>query len=234
MELQFRLLGIPVRVSAYFLLTAVLLGLNRATGSPVLLMAWIAVVFTGVLLHELGHAFTARAFGQEPAISFHAFGGLTSWTPRGEVGAGKRLVVSLAGPALGIAVGLAVWAVRPLLTEKGTMPHTVLVYAVWVNFGWSVLNLLPMLPLDGGRVMASVFDLLAPGRGFRAASVVSVVVAAGVGLLALLGGALFATALCALFVYVNVQALRAQGAGAGGASPPETGEGEGGAEGPHR
>lgn len=217
MEITFRLLGIPIRVTLFFLLTAVLVGPRevRPGGpegiAPGLAVAWIVVVFIGVLLHELGHASTARAFGQAPVITFQAFGGLTSWTPQGEIGAGKRLLISAAGPAVGIAVGFALLIVRWVATEQGTVPNTVLRYAVWVNLGWGIFNLFPMLPLDGGNIMASVFELVFPGKGIRAARVVSIVVAAGVGVLAAVGGAPIAAVLCALFVYLNVQGLRGEG-----------------------
>ena len=44
---------------------------------------------------------------------------------------------------------------------------------IWVNLGWGVLNLLPMLPLDGGNIVASLMELLSPARGRLLACYVS-------------------------------------------------------------
>ena len=209
MDWWIRVAGIPVRLSVWFLLTTILIAPKEAKSHPGLGVSWILIVFVGVLLHELGHALTARTFGQTPVISFQAFGGLTSWNPTGEMGAGKRLLISAAGPMVGIAIGLLVAVVMVVTTAKGSMPRTVLYYVVWVNLGWGVLNLFPILPLDGGKIMASLFDLMAPRKGMWAAHIVSIILAV---LLAIAGIALRApitAILCALFVYVNVQGLRA-------------------------
>jgi Zn-dependent protease len=208
MDWWIRVAGIPVRLSVWFLLTSILIAPKEAKSHPGLGVSWILIVFVGVLLHELGHALTARAFGQTPVISFQAFGGLTSWNPTGEMGAGKRLLISAAGPMVGIAIGLLVAVVMVVTTAKGSMPRTVLSYVVWVNLGWGVLNLFPILPLDGGKIMGSLFDLMAPSKGMTVAHIVSIVLAVGLGILAIVGGAPIAAILCALFVYVNVQALR--------------------------
>jgi membrane-associated protease RseP (regulator of RpoE activity) len=108
---------------------------------------------------------------------------------------------------VGIAVGSLAYLVKLSVTE-GTAPGIVLGYAVWVNLGWGVLNLLPILPLDGGKIMGSFFDLLAPQKGMRAAHIVSIVLAVALGLLGLWVGAIPVVVFCALFAFVNIQALR--------------------------
>lgn len=207
MEIEFKLFGIPIHVSALFLLTGFILGRGGAD-TPLLMAAWLAVMFIGVLLHELGHALSARAFAQEPAISLHGFGGVTTWQPRGDVGPGKRALITLAGPMVGILIGLPVWVLGALVTGDGTFANRVVGFIVWINLGWAVLNLVPMLPLDGGRIMASLLEMAFGPRSIRAAYVVSIVVAALFGLLMLLLGAWITIVFCAYFVYLNVMALR--------------------------
>jgi hypothetical protein len=149
MEIQFRVLGIPVQVSALFLLSAVILGRGDAS-TPVLMAAWIVIMFVGILMHELGHALTARAFGQEPAISLHGLGGVTVWQPREGIGPGKRALITLAGPMVGLVVGFPALIVGLLLTTEGTPAYQVVKFVYEVNLFWAIFNLLPMLPLDGG------------------------------------------------------------------------------------
>jgi Zn-dependent protease len=210
MEIQFRLFGIPIHVSAFFLLTAVILG-RRDAGTPVLLASWIVIMFVGVLLHELGHALTAVAFGQRPAISLHGLGGVTVWEPRGDVGPGKRAIITLAGPMVGLVIGFPALVIGGLLTEDGTTARQIVEYVAQVNLVWAILNLLPMLPLDGGRIVASLLEMMF-GRGSqRVAYILSIVVAVLIGLLSIFLGAYLMILFCAYFIYLNVLGLRELG-----------------------
>lgn len=206
MEIQFRLFGIPIHVSAFFLLTALILGQRQAT-TPVLMASWIVIMFVGILLHELGHALTARAYGQEPMVTLHGLGGVTVWQPRGDIGPGKRAVITLAGPMVGLVIGFPALVVGALL-PKGSMAAEIASYVWYVNLIWAIFNLLPMLPLDGGRIMASLLELLFGKRSLRAAYLLSIVVAVVIGLLMMWAGMYITLLFCAYFIYLNVQGLR--------------------------
>ena len=110
--IAFRIFGIPVRVQPFFLILAVFLGwglVEDANGTIMWerVVVWVAIVFSGVLAHELGHAFAGRMFGLVPRIELHGFGGVTSWDAAGrELSPGRSIFVSLAGPAVGIIVGV--------------------------------------------------------------------------------------------------------------------------------
>ena len=73
-DLRFTVAGIPVRVHPLFWLIALLLG---AAGDPLLLPAWVLVIFVSILIHELGHALAFRRVGQDSRIVLHMAGGLT-------------------------------------------------------------------------------------------------------------------------------------------------------------
>jgi Zn-dependent protease len=206
MEIQFRLFGIPVHVSVVFLLIALVLGQQSGARTPVLMAAWIVIMFVGILLHELGHALTARAYGQEPAIAIHGFGGTTMWQPRGEVGPGKRALITLAGPVVGLVIGVPALVIAGLLPE-GSMAGQVMGFVYFVNLVWAIFNLVPMLPLDGGRIMASVLELLFGKGSLRFAYILSIVVAALFGVLMLWIGSYITLVFCAYFIYMNVQGL---------------------------
>ena len=68
----FWLLRTIVRVRYTFFLTTVLLGLRTASVGR--LLVWTVVSFLAILLHEFGHAFAARYYGQDPKIEIHGFG----------------------------------------------------------------------------------------------------------------------------------------------------------------
>jgi Zn-dependent protease len=201
---EFRVAGIPVRVEPVFLVIVVLLGLPPE--SPLLLVTWVVIATASVLLHELGHAVAFRAYGLTPRIVLHGLGGLTS--AEGALGVQGRIVTTLAGPLsalllFGLPALLLDWA--DLLT--GHDASAILAQVVWINIGWSLLNLVPVLPLDGGQVMLAAFDGASRDRGRRAAEIVSIVVAGALTLVALRAGLLFGGMLAGFLVAVNLRSL---------------------------
>jgi membrane-associated protease RseP (regulator of RpoE activity) len=215
--LQFHIGSIPVQVHPLFLLTAVMLGAGGST-QLVPLVVWVVVVFVGVLLHELGHALAGKTFGLDPEIDLLAFGGLTSWRGggKGAIGTAKRVAISVAGPFTGIAIGGATWFYQRSLMESGNIPSShvwLLLTDIWfVNFYWGAVNLLPILPLDGGNVLFAVAQKVTHGNGERPARTISLVVAGAVALYALSQGMIFNAVFAGLFALQNFQALRALGA----------------------
>jgi Zn-dependent protease len=193
--ISFRLFGIPVTVHPSFLLIAALLGLSF--GQVELVVTWVLVVFFSILIHELGHALTARGFGAKVEIELNGIGGLTSWSGAEEqIGPGRRAAVAAAGSAVGVVFGLLVW-----LVARSTGPYTgVAAFAVsrliWVNVFWGLLNWLPVRPLDGGHLLTSLLQKLAPNSSERIANVVFLITAAG-GLAAALYYRLFFVAILA-------------------------------------
>jgi stage IV sporulation protein FB len=122
-DLNFRLLGIRVRVVPWFWLVALLLGwdLTQAREQQAMLLTlWIAAVFLSILVHEMGHALAMRFYGIDSYIVLYQFGGLAisdSYSPR--MGYGSRrmrddpisqIVISAAGPAAQFGLALAVVA----------------------------------------------------------------------------------------------------------------------------
>jgi Zn-dependent protease len=203
-DLSFSLFGIPVRVVPTFWLLAVLLGWNSTMHDPkqgfALMLIWIAVVFVSILVHELGHALTATLFGYPPRIMLYHFGGLAMYEPVHGYTAGKAILITLAGPGagfflFGITVVVALLFRVPVLDPTSLAGHTVQML-VWVNLVWSVLNLLPVLPLDGGQVCREICSSVSPYSGILWALRIGIAVGAliGVGLLALhmvWGGVMF-------------------------------------------
>lgn len=154
---RFHVAGIPVRVHPFFLLTAFATGSARLH-QPAALVTWMAVVFVSVLLHELGHALAWRRLGCEPSIALHGLGGTTTAVDVEHLGYKESAWVSFAGPGMGFLFGglvLAAWHLTPLGQAEG-LTRTVARDLLWVNIGWGLINLLPILPLDGGHIMEAL------------------------------------------------------------------------------
>jgi Zn-dependent protease len=175
--LSFRLFGIPVVLRLSFLLIAAFLGLMGAR-RPTFVVAWVLLVFVSILIHELGHAFTARAFGAQVDIELNGFGGLTHWAvPSDGIGPGRRAAVAASGSAVGILFGGVVWAAAGIFEPFTALEAYVLNNLVWVNLFWGLLNWLPIRPLDGGHLLRSLLEKVAPSRAEAIARVVFILTA---------------------------------------------------------
>lgn len=100
-DLRFRLLGIPVRVHPFFWVLAGMLGWQNQDLPRVAL--WVVCVFVSIVVHEFGHALTARAFGASPSVVLYGFGGLCMYqnvrqSPR------QRAAVLICGPGAGFVL----------------------------------------------------------------------------------------------------------------------------------
>lgn len=145
-------LGFGVRIHPSFWLIAFLFGMQRSAHVGAV-VEWVLVVLVSIVVHELGHAFVAGRWGVVHRISVHGAGGETTWRPLlEEAAAWKHIAVSLAGPAAGFGLALVVWLLQPYLRS-----HWLVGLAardlVQVNLFWGVFNLLPIVPLDGGKAL---------------------------------------------------------------------------------
>jgi Zn-dependent protease len=212
MALSFRLGKIPVRILPSFFLMTVLINMSLLDRAPQKLVVWTLVVLASVLLHELGHAATCLAFGLEPSIALHAMGGTTSWSTRRDLSTGRRVAISLAGPGAGflagVAVMLAAHGLGPAAIPTGGMREFAYESLLYVNIAWGALNLLPMLPLDGGNAMTQVLNGLTNGRGERPARIVSIAIAAGSAILSFYFLSFWPALLALSFMASNWRGLR--------------------------
>ena len=181
--LTFSLFGIPVRIATSFWIIAILFGTGTggntsAARAVAEALIWTAIVFVSILMHELGHATAARAFGAAPTITLHALGGLTHF----EAGKFSRLqhwLVSFAGPAVGLLLGTTVYFVTRAYPVTTTDARDLVRSILFVNIGWSIVNLLPVLPFDGGQMLSA---FLGPRRELWTA-IISAVVGTAIALL---------------------------------------------------
>jgi Zn-dependent protease/tetratricopeptide (TPR) repeat protein len=183
--ITFRCAGIPIAIHPSFWVVTLLIG-SRGR-EPRLIAVWAAVVLFSIILHELGHAFAARAFGGVPRIELHSMGGTTYTNAKSSLATWQSIVVSLSGPCAGLALGAIVFALRPFAApgpEQELIVRTAISDLLWVNWGYGLLNFLPILPLDGGRVMETAIAHVRRRPSANAAAIVSLTVAAGLAIVA--------------------------------------------------
>lgn len=182
--MEFSIGRIPVLVRPAFFLLAVIFG--ASAGSAEVVAAWVAIVFASVLIHELGHAVAMRAFGFAPNIELHAMGGFTAWSLEKQPTPGQRVIVTFSGPLAGLVLGGLCVAVQQFLpADAPPLLIRAVGLLVWANIGWSLINLLPVLPWDGGLIVDAGAELVAKRPLPKVAAVSSV----------LFGGAVLAYAI---------------------------------------
>jgi Zn-dependent protease len=129
-------------------------------------LAFAVLLYLSVLLHEMSHALMAKRFGLPVrSITLHFLGGVTEI--EGETDTpGREFGVSVVGPLTSLAVGAVALAAWQFLVPDGLLGFAVGGLAV-LNLLVGVLNLVPGLPLDGGRVLrAAVWKITGnPHRG---------------------------------------------------------------------
>jgi Zn-dependent protease len=215
---RFRVFGFPVHVDLTFVLFVGFLGFAQGLAFDELVV-WVLLALVSVLLHELGHAVLARRTGASPAITLMAMGGVTTYSPPRQLSRLESLAISLSGPAVGLVLGGALLLFRPDEDPPGLLGFA-LRAGIFTTLGWSLFNLLPIVPLDGGQALRE----LLPGEPLtraRRASVVSIVLAIALAVVAVQNQWIgtFGIVLAAFLVLSNVMQLRSLSAASSGQGP---------------
>jgi Zn-dependent protease len=188
-DLRWRMFGVSIRVHPMFWLITLVLGWDiYAAGHQLgLLLLWVACVFVSILIHELGHVFMGRIFGSNGYVVLYSLGGMAigSSDVRGRW---QRTLVYLAGPLAQFILLGVVWLLGPRLVmdnlslEVREYLAAAVLFLTWINLYWAILNLMPIWPLDGGRITREACEGLMGPRGVSFSLGISMVVA---GILAL-------------------------------------------------
>jgi Zn-dependent protease len=156
--------GIPVYISSYWFVIAglfVVLYANSAAlagaGSLryVVAAAFVVLLYVSVLVHELSHSVVARGFGLPVRrILLYPLGGFSE-IEQDPPTPGKELLVSAAGPLISLVLAAVGYALLAIAHPVG-LPGLLIKQLVWANLLVGIFNLLPGLPLDGGRMLRAV------------------------------------------------------------------------------
>src|SRR5262245_6257323 len=166
--------GIPVFISPYWFhiagLFVFLYARGLVTSVPgtlryVVAAAFVVLLYASVLVHELSHSVVARGFGLPVRrILLYPLGGFSE-IEREPPTPGREFLVSAAGPAVSLALAGGGYALDRGVHTSGVL-RVLLVQLVVANLLVGIFNLLPGLPLDGGRMLrAAVWKLTGrPGQ----------------------------------------------------------------------
>ncbi len=165
-----RVAGIDIRIHATFLLLlawfAAMAWFGTGTAQAALRGVLLVVaVFGCVVLHELGHALTARRFGVATRdITLLPIGGVARLRgmprdPRAE------MLIAVAGPAVNLLIAASLWIVLQPFGGAGTLAAVFageapfLATLLWLNLILALFNMIPAFPMDGGRVLRAALTL---------------------------------------------------------------------------
>ena len=181
--------GIPVYVSPYWFIIAgvfIVIYANDLSSSLsgttryVVAAAFVVLLYVSVLVHELSHSVVARGYGLPVRrILLYPLGGISE-IEREAPTPGREFAVAGAGPALSLALGAVGWGLAQLVPDgvTGALIRQLMVANILVG----LFNLLPGLPLDGGRMLRAVIWKITkkPATATIAAAWVGRVLAIGV------------------------------------------------------
>lgn len=211
-----RIAGIDIYVHATFFILIAWIGLSywQVEGTIAAVISgigFILALFTCVVLHELGHALTARRYGiRTRSIFLLPIGGVAS-LERMPDDPKQEIKVALAGPSVNLVIAFGLWlwlflsnAVVPVddlsLTGVGFLERLMV-----INIILAVFNLLPAFPMDGGRVLRAVLSMrMSRIRATQAAARIGQGLALWLGLIGLLYNPFLI--FIALFVWIGAAA----------------------------
>jgi stage IV sporulation protein FB len=196
-DLHFTLFGVPVRVHPLFWLATALLSLRGDMQSirKENVLLWVVSVFVSIMVHEFGHAFAFRHFHCQPRVVLYWLGGLAipEMSYATHPPEGRRLIlIAAAGPAAGFLLAGLVAAVLFAtgyqvdffgfpIGRGQYVPHQNLyelaAMLLQINLFWSLVNLLPVFPLDGGQISRELLTMRFETEGTARSLKVSLVVA---------------------------------------------------------
>jgi Zn-dependent protease/CBS domain-containing protein len=156
--------GIPVIISPYWFVIAgvfILIYANDLAATLhgatrfIVAAAFVVLLYVSVLIHELSHSLVARGYGLPVRrILLYPLGGFSEIEQEPQT-PGREFLVSAAGPALSLVLAAAGYGLMHVV-PPGTIGGTLVSQLRWANLVVGIFNLLPGLPLDGGRMLRAV------------------------------------------------------------------------------
>lgn len=204
---------ISLHIYPIFWVVAALIGLmtsSHLSGGDIFLgiAIWVGIVFVSVLIHEFGHALTAVAFGQNAYIELVAMGGLTHRTGR-KLRLWQDFIVVFNGPLAGFLLYLFAGFLNKTFITPNTLTYYIFLNLKNANLIWTIFNLLPIYPLDGGHLFSIIMNSIFGIKGLRASFLISCLFSAFLGIyFFMLGGNFFLGSIFFLFAFENYRSWK--------------------------
>jgi stage IV sporulation protein FB len=197
----FTLANVPVWVSPWHLIFLAYLSSQGRAG-----MLFAVCVALSILAHEFGHALVAKRFRLNPQILLTGFGGLCGHE-RAQRDRDDALIIA-AGPFAGLLLGAVAFVLQKTVFLPQPFDHMV-ENLVHINIVWSLVNLLPLWPLDGGQLYRlGLLRMLNPVRAERVTHATALVVLGLAVFYMGAGGGMFFMLLLITLAMQNIQALQ--------------------------
>jgi stage IV sporulation protein FB len=198
---------ISIRIEPIFFLLALALGW-MSSGSLIGTALFAVVVFFSILFHELGHALTALSFGQSSSITLMALGGVTK-RMGGALSPWKEFMIVLNGPLAGFFLYfMCAWALQKKGVHDIEIASYMLQVGAFINLFWTLLNLAPVVPLDGGRLLMIVLQRLFGIRGIQICYAIGLLVAIVLGVVFIFINQILAAAFFFIFAFESYRLFR--------------------------
>jgi stage IV sporulation protein FB len=195
-----------LKISPFFFLMAAFIGFINSLNLYGTLL-WIIVIFLSIIVHEMGHALFFRLFGLNVHVELTLFGGVT-YPKGGRLSLPKEFITTLAGPVFGF--GLFILASLLLASHSVTDPTILYLLNITrlINLIWTVLNLVPVLPLDGGQLLRIVFEFFGGYEARQKAFVASMCIAFLAGLVFIFMQLYIISVLFFMFAFQNYEVAK--------------------------
>jgi len=202
------MLSIPVRIHPFFWLLAAFIGWF-SSHSFIGTIVWMVVILISILFHEYGHAITARFFGQDATITLMGFGGVTQRSGQ-KLNYWKEFLIVAAGPLFGFGLCGIAFALFVLIENRqdAALLQSTLLIMVWVNLFWTIINLLPVHPLDGGKLLGIALEGFLGFKGLKAAHLISFIFCVSVTIVFFAIGWFFPAILFTFLTFENYRAWK--------------------------
>lgn len=198
---------IPLTITPSFWILAALIA-YLGSSTTMQFLSWIIIVALSVVVHELGHALTARFWGQRSEIILGSLGGTTIYRAGAKpLSRLKEFFVVLAGPLFGFLLALGAYLLLGFSLNSPNL-FFFLYYMAFANIFWSCFNLLPVHPFDGGKLMSIVFEGVFGPTGLRISYLLSGIIAVVLIGVCMAYSQIFAAVLMVLCAYESFRSYR--------------------------
>ncbi len=209
----FNINGIPIGITPWFFCLMAILAFFVADGNIVHGIMFAIVGSISIGIHEFGHATVAKRYGLNPQVILGGLGGITQYR---SANAKQSLWITLWGPlsdlilaALSFGIILLFAYFAPSFLPEHAYMELFLSYMLWINLVWGIFNLLPIYPMDGGKLCSGIAaKFLSPNKALKVSTIISMIFCVGLAIWAFFAHQVFMIFISFYLLLINVTGLK--------------------------